>query len=181
MITVNCMLVNRLFSPFGSVLPMGFSPRQVRYGFSVTKEMTVEHSWGERVIPNFISTVVGQSLKSHSLRASLHPARQSLPLGPSVHTAILWASLHSRPAQPSSGPLSLALPPCQPLLCSPAALQPCHGVTQSTRQSSQIEATAMYCLHVCSELANQGQVRILATGTFILFTIMINFPKKCQD
>ena len=32
-----------------SVLPMVFSPGQAHYGFNVTKEMTVERSWGERV------------------------------------------------------------------------------------------------------------------------------------
>ena len=37
-----------------TVLPMGFSPRQVHYEFSVSKEVTVERSWGERVITNFI-------------------------------------------------------------------------------------------------------------------------------
>ena len=128
------------------VLPVGFSPWQVHYGFSVTKEMTVERSWSERVIPNFISTVAGQSLKFRSLRASLHAASWSLPLGLSVCTAVLWAPLsaqpssrplclHSRPTQPSSGSVSV-LPPLQPLLCDPAALQPCHHVVQSTGQNS---------------------------------------------
>ena len=33
------------------VLPMGFSPGQVHYGFNVTKEMTVECSWVEGLYP----------------------------------------------------------------------------------------------------------------------------------
>ena len=44
---------------------MGFGPKQVHYGFSVTKEMTVERSWGQRVIPNFIPMVAGQVQESH--------------------------------------------------------------------------------------------------------------------
>ena len=86
--------------------------------------------------------------------------------------------LHSRPAQPSSGPLSSALPPLQPLLCSPAALQPCyHIVPRALGGALYIESTAMYCSQVCSELVNQGQVRILATGTLILSTNM--YGKIC--
>ena len=119
---------------------MGFSPGQVHYGFIVTKGMTVECSWSERVIPNFISTVAGQSLKSCSLRATLHAASRSLPLGPSVHTAvphsgppglsallsctaILWAFLPAQPSCsviPHSCPLGLctAIPHSRPLgLC----------------------------------------------------------------
>ena len=34
---------------------MGFSPGQVHYGFNETKEMTVKHSWGERVITQLSS------------------------------------------------------------------------------------------------------------------------------
>ena len=116
--------------------------------------------------------VAGQSLESHSLRASLHAAGRSLPLGPSVLTAVLWASLHSPPTQPSSGLLSLALPPLQPLLCSPAALEPCHrDAPRALGGALFIESTAMYCPQVCSELVSHGQVRILATGTLILCTL----------
>ena len=95
---------------------MGFSPRQVHYGFSVTKEMTVKHSWGERVIPNFIPTVAGQLLKSSSLRASLHATSWSLPLGLSAHTAVLWASVLGGATSPASALLSCSLaavPPCR--------------------------------------------------------------------
>ena len=94
---------------------MGFSPQEVHYGFSVTKEMTVEHSWGERVIPNFIPMVSGQSLESRSLRASLRAASRSLPLA-STHTAVLWASVLGAATTPASALLS----------CSLAALPPCH-------------------------------------------------------
>ena len=89
---------------------MGLSPRQVHFGFSVTKEMTVERSWGERVIHNFIPTVAGQSLKSHPLRVSLHTASQSLPLG-------LWVSALGTATTPASALLSCnlaATPPCHP-------------------------------------------------------------------
>ena len=80
----------------------------------------------------------------------------SCPLGPSASTANLC--LPSRPAQPSSGPLSLVLP----LLCSPAALQPCHRVKpRALGGALYVESIAMYCPHVHSELVNQGQVRIL--------------------
>ena len=121
--------------------------------------------------PNFISMVAGQSLKSHSLRVSVHAASQSLPLGPSVCTPVLWASLHTCPTQPSPGPLSSVLPPLQPLLCSPAALQPCHRVApRALSRALYIKPTAMYCPQVCSELVNQGQVRIRATETLILST-----------
>ena len=103
--------------PLGSIrhcLANGFSPRQVHYEFSVAKEKTLEHSWGERVIANFTSSVAGQSLKSHSLRVSLHTASRSLPLGLSA-------------PQLSSGPLSFALPPLQPLL---SLLHPCNHATE---------------------------------------------------
>ena len=46
-------------------LPVGFSPGQVHYGFNVTKEMTVKHSWEERVIPKF-KTIVEKSKQKHS-------------------------------------------------------------------------------------------------------------------
>ena len=102
-----------------SVLPMGFSPGQVHYGFHVTKEITVECSWGERVIPNFIFTVAGQSLESHPLRASLHAASWSLPLGLSTHAAISVSVLGATTTPASSL-----------LTCSLAAIPPCcteHG------------------------------------------------------
>ena len=121
---------------YPTVLPMGFSPGQVHYGFNVTKEMTVEHSSGVRVVPNFISTVAGQSLKSHSLRASLHAASRSLPLGLSTRTVIP----HSHPLSPSvctavshSCPLGLCPRHCHhSSLCS-ALLQPCSPATVSPR------------------------------------------------
>ena len=150
---------------------MGFSPRQVCYGFNVTKEKDRKTFLGWKGYTQFHFQVAGQSLESHSLRVSLHAASWSLPLGPSVHTAVLWASLHSRPTQPSSGPLSSVLSPLQPLLCPPAALQPCHHVVpRALGRALFIESIAMYCPQVCSELVNHSQVRILATGTFILFT-----------
>ena len=108
------------------------------------------------------TTVLWVSLHSH-------PAQSS-------HTAILWASLHSRPTQPSSGPLSSALPPLQPLLCSPAVLQPCHPVVPRALGGALFtESTVMYCPQVCSELVNQGQVRILTIGTLILSTLANGF------
>ena len=98
----------------------------------------------------------------------------SCPLGLSAqspHTAVLWTSLHSGPTQPSSGPLSSALPPLQPLLCSPAALQPCHRVVSRALGGALfIESTTMYCPQMCSELVNHSQVRILATGTLFIHT-----------
>ena len=127
--------------------------------------------------------VAGQSLESHSLRVSLHAASPSLPLGPSAQLSSGPLCLHSHPTQPSSGPLSSALPPLQTLLCSPAALQPCHRVAcRALVRALYIEPTAMYCPQVCSELVNQGQVRILATGTLILSTLgltesIVNLPR----
>ena len=140
-----------------TVLSMGFSPRQVHYGFSETKEMTVEHSWGERVIPNFIPTVAGQSLESCPLRASLHAAGRSLPPGPSARCSHLKS-------------LSSVLPLLQPLLsCSRAAAIPrCHPEHWA---ELFIESITTYCPHMCSELASQGQGRILALGTFTLSTL----------
>ena len=92
------------------------------------------------------------------------PASQSLPLGLSAQlsrTAVLWA------------PLSSVLPPLQPLLCSPAALQPCHHVTpRAVGRALYRESTAMHCPQVCSEPATQGQVRILATAPLILPTLL---------
>ena len=54
-----------------------------------------------------------------------------------------------------------------------ALLQPCSHATVSPRAPGgalYIESIVTYCPHVCSELADQGQVRILATGTFTLST-----------
>ena len=94
---------------------MGFSPGQVHYGFNETKETKVERSWGERVIPNFVPMVAGQSLESHPLRVSLHAASWSLPLGLST------------PAAVSVSVLSTATTPASALLsCSLAVVPPCH-------------------------------------------------------
>ena len=138
----NYFYLNFLIS-YTIVLPMGFSPRQVHYGFNVTKEMTVGRSWGERAIPNSISTS-GRSLKSHPLRASLY-----------AHTAIPVSVLSA-----ATTPASALLQPCSRATMSPRALG----------RALYIGSIATYCPQVCSELANQGQVRILATGSFILST-----------
>ena len=120
--------------------------------------MTMECYWGERVVSNFIPTVAGQSLESCPLRSSLHAASWSLPLG--LYPAAI----------PS---LSSALPPLQPLLsCSHEALPPCHPEHWA---ELFIESIAMYHPRMCSELANQGQVRILAIGTFSLSTRYLSF------
>ena len=143
---------------------MGFSPGQVHYRFNVTKELTAESSWGERVIPNFISTVACQSLESRPLRGSLHAASRSLPLGLPTPAAASVSNL-------------VALPPLQPLLLCPAALQLCHCVTQSTGQSSFCRVNNnIYCPHMCSELASYSSVRILATRTFTLSKLVLGFP-----
>ena len=99
------------------------------------------------------------------LWAPLH----SHPLGPSVRTAVLWASL---PAQLShtailwASVLCAATTPASALLsCSLAAVTLCHA--NSTWRSS----TAMYCPQVCSELVSQGQMKILATGSLLLSTV----------
>ena len=113
-------------SVFIPVFSVGFSPEQVHYGFSVTKEMTVEHSWGERVIPNFISMVAGQSLESHSLRASLHAASWSLPLGPSARPSSEPLCLHSHP-------LGLCPQCCHHFSLCSDLLQPCSCATMSHR------------------------------------------------
>ena len=68
---------------------MGFSPRQVHYGFSVTKEMTMEHSWGKRVYTQLYLLVVGQALESH-----LDPAvYRSVILLPLCFLPEHWAEL----------------------------------------------------------------------------------------
>ena len=137
---------------------MGFSSRQFHYGFSVTKEMTVEHSWGERVISNFIPTVVGDSLEFCPLRGSLHAANQSLPLGLSAPVAI------------SVSVLGAATTPVSSLLsCSHATMLP-----RALGGPLYIESIA-YWPRVCSELPDQGQVRILAIGTFTLSTNIMKF------
>ena len=140
---------------------MGFSLGQVRYGFSVTKEIDSKMFFGVKgLYPTLfpggrsVTTILfNQSesvcskpvsasglLRPHSCPLGLCTAiPHSRPLGLSAQLsrpAILWASLHSHSVQPSSGPWSSALPPLQPLLCSPAALQPCHHVAQSTGQGS---------------------------------------------
>ena len=109
-----------------AVFLMGFSPRRVHYGFSVTKEMSVKRSWGGRVMPNFISTVAGQSLKSRSFKARLHAASWCLPLGLSAHTAVPISVLSAHTAVPVSV-LSAATTPASALLsCSRAAdMPPC--------------------------------------------------------
>ena len=76
----------------------------------------MECSWGERVIPNFIPMVAGQSLEFHPLRASLHAASQSLPLGLSARTAISVSVLGAA-TTPVFSLLSYslaAMPPCHP-------------------------------------------------------------------
>ena len=142
---------------------MGFSPGQVRYGFSVTKEIDSKMFFGVKgLYPTLFpgGRSVTKILFTQSKSAGSKPVSASGPLCP-----------HSRPTQPSSGPLSLALPPLQPLLCSPAALQPCyHVMPRALGRALFIESRATYCPQVCSELVIQGQVRILATGTLILST-----------
>ena len=102
------------------VLPMGFSPRQVHYGFSVTKEIDSKTFSGRKGYMQLYFQVAGQSLKSHSLRASLHAASQSLPLGPNVCTAV-----------PHSHPLGLCPRCCHHSSFCSALLQPCSCVTMS--------------------------------------------------
>ena len=110
------------------VLPMGFSPRQVHYVFNVTKEIDGKTFLGWKGYTQLYFQVAGQSLESHSLRASLYAASRSLPLGPSVRTAV-----------PHSCTLSLCPWRCHhsslcSLSCSLVALPPCHA--QSTGRSS---------------------------------------------
>ena len=127
------------------------------------RKLTAECSLGCKHYIQLYFQVAGQSLESHSLRASVHAASWSLPLGPSVLTAVLWAplstqlsctavlwaSLHSRPTQPSSGPLSSVLPPLQPLLCSSAALQPCHHVTPTELGRALFYRVNSHLLPIC--------------------------------
>ena len=144
---------------------MGFSPGQVRYGFSVTKEIDSRTFFG---VKGLHSTLFpgGRSVTKIPFTQSKSACSKLVSPLASRH---LW--LHSHPAQPSSGSLSSALPPLQPLLCSPAALQPCHHVAcRALGGALFIEVTAMYCPQVCSELVNHGQVRILATETLFIHT-----------
>ena len=78
----------------------------------------------------------------------------------------------SGPLCPHSRPLGLCPWCCHHCSLCSALLQPCSCATVSLRalgRALYIESIATYCPHVCSELADQ--VRILATGTFILFTL----------
>ena len=99
-------------------------------------------------------TVEGHSGCFQCLASGFQPTQQA--------GLCLWAPLS---AQLSSGPLSSALPtPPSALLSS--TLQPCHHVTPRALGGALfIESN---CPQVCSGLVNQGQVRILATGTLIL-------------
>ena len=98
---------------------MVFSSLEVHYGFNETKKMTMELSWDQRVYTQLYSHGGSQSLESRPLRASLHAANRSLLLGLSA------------PAAVSVSVLGTATP-LQSLLCSPAALQPCHRVAQGS-------------------------------------------------
>ena len=57
-------------------------------------------------------------------------------------------------------------------LCSPAAVQQ----PRALGRTLYIESVTMYCPHVYSQQAEQGQVRILAIGTFTFSTNVISFP-----
>ena len=108
------------------VLPMGFSPGQVHYGYNEMKKMTVKHSWGERVYTQ---------LYSHGGRSITRiPFTQSEP----ACSKLLCAS---GPLCPCSH-LSLCPRHCHhSSLCSPTALQPCsHAAAQSTGKSSLYRA-----------------------------------------
>lgn len=106
------------------------------------KSYTQLYFHGGRSITRILST------QNESACSNLVSA--SGPLWPHSRPLVLWSSV---------------LPPVQPLLCSPGALQPCHCVTQSTVQGSlyRVNNDALP-RHV------QGRVRILTTGTFILST-----------
>ena len=98
-----------------------------------------------------------------SVRVSVHAASPSLHLGHSVLTVV-----------PHSCPLGLCPQRCHhSSLCS-VLLQSCSPATLSHPEHWVelffTESIAMYCPQVCSELVNQGQVRILATGTLISST-----------
>ena len=117
----------------------GFQPRQVHYGFSVTKEMTVERSWGERVYTQLyfhggrsitkISPTQSKSACSKPVSASGPLCPHSHPLGLLAHTvsctAILWASVLGTVTTAAS-----------------ALLQPCDHVTRTTEQSSLYRANS---------------------------------------
>ena len=104
-----------------------------------------------------------ESARSKPVSASGPLCLHTHPLGASActtvpHSCPLCLSAQ-RPTQPSSGRLSSVLPPLQPLLCSPTAFQLCHSVVpRALGGALYIESVATYFPHVCSELANQGQV-----------------------
>ena len=144
-----------LFGPVGNpqglaVLPVGFNPEEVHYGFSETKEMTVEHSWVERVYTQLYSPSGRSVTRIPSTQSESACSKPVSASGPLCHHSHL--SLCPRHCHHSS-------------LCS-ALLQPCSCATVFPRALGR----ALYCPQVCSELVNQGQVRILATGTFTLYT-----------
>ena len=124
-----------------------------------------------------------QSACSKPVSASGPLCPHSCPLG---FSGLLYTAIpHSHPTQPSSGPLCTVGPhtavlwasvlgtattPASALLsCSLAAVPLCHA--QTTGQSSSYRVNSYVMPQVCSELVNQGQVRILATGTLILSTM----------
>ncbi|XP_073078933.1 gamma-aminobutyric acid receptor-associated protein-like 1 isoform X1 [Manis javanica] len=80
-------------------------------------------------------------------------ASWSLPLGPSIPAAVSVSILSA-----ANTPASALLQPCSCATLSPRALG----------GALYIQSIAMYYPHVFSELANQGQVRIPAIGTFTL-------------
>ena len=121
---------------WNAVLPKGFSPGQVRYGFSVTKIDSKIFFGVKGLYPTLfpggrlvtrIPFTQSESVCSKPVSASGPLCLHSHPLGfcaqPS-HTAVLWASLLSTATTPASALLSWSL----------AALPPCW--TQSTGQSS---------------------------------------------
>ena len=109
-----------------SVLPKGFSPRQVHYGFNVTKEITVERSWGERVYTQLYShggrsiteipSTQSESACSKLVSASGPLRQRGRTLVFSARTAVLRASVLGTATTPASALLS----------CSLAAMPPCH-------------------------------------------------------
>ena len=124
---------------------------------SVRQKMTAERSWGKRFYTQ---------LYSHGGRSITRiPSTQSRSAGSKLVSA-------SGPLCPRSHP-SLCPRCCHhSSLCS-ALLQPCScaGVSPTTLgRALHRESVTVYCPHVCSESANQGQVRILGTGTFTLYT-----------
>ena len=124
------------------------------------RKMTMECSWGERIYTQ---------LYSHG--------GESITGIPSIQSK----SACSKPV-PASGPLRLRshpslCPQCchHSSFCPPAALQPCsNGATVSPRalgKALYVESIiTTYFSHLCSEQANQGQVRILVIGSFTFST-----------